>query len=303
MHRGEKQLGIAAFLFVVLASIIGFSAATFAQETSACTITVNPCESIQEAIDKAPEGAVICLAEGIWEESIKITRSLTLHGAGDEKTTIEGRTKYDPIIVIRPTKEDREILVEIEGMKITKGGDGIDISGDAEARITNCTVSGNNWGGIVLLGSAEAKITDCTISENWSGVVLQNSGQAEVIGCTVSGNRHDGIECLDSVQAKITNCTLSENRSGIELSSFAWAEITGCTISGNWEYGIWLQDSTHLTINGCTISGNGYGIVFEGLAQVRDQGECHREERLVWDRFFLCGSYLGWREPDAGERR
>ena len=268
MHRGEKRLEIAAFWFVVLVSIIGFSMATFAQETSACTITVQPGESIQEAIDKVPEGAVICLAVGIWEESIKITKSLTLRGAGDEKTMIEGKTKYDSIIVIGSTKEDREILVEIEGVKITKGGDGIAISGDAEARITNCAVSGNNWGGIVLLEFAEAKITDCTLSENWSGIVLQNSGQAEIIGCTLSGNRNNGIECLDSVQAKITNCTVSESQSGIELSSFAWAEITDCTISGNWEYGIWLQDSTHLAMTGCAISRNKKGIMFTDLAQV-----------------------------------
>ncbi|MGQ9478334.1 MAG: hypothetical protein ACUVRH_07625, partial [Candidatus Bipolaricaulia bacterium] len=35
-----------------------------------CTVTLNPGQSIQEAIYYAEEGAVICLAEGTWEENI-----------------------------------------------------------------------------------------------------------------------------------------------------------------------------------------------------------------------------------------
>ncbi len=55
-----------------------------------CTITVQPGESIQEAIDAAPEGATLCLAEGVWEEHITIEKSLTLCGAGAGQTALFG---------------------------------------------------------------------------------------------------------------------------------------------------------------------------------------------------------------------
>ncbi|MDQ3624846.1 MAG: M48 family metalloprotease, partial [Verrucomicrobiota bacterium] len=51
-------------------------------------INVAAGQSIQQAIDSAPEGAVIRLGEGEWKERIIISKSLTLEGAGWEKTRI-----------------------------------------------------------------------------------------------------------------------------------------------------------------------------------------------------------------------
>jgi len=51
-------------------------------------IVVAAGQSVQEAIDKAPEGATIRLTAGAFKESITITKSLTLQGVGYEKTTI-----------------------------------------------------------------------------------------------------------------------------------------------------------------------------------------------------------------------
>jgi nitrous oxidase accessory protein len=66
-------LGLAAGLFS-----LGTSSGT--QDQLPCTVTVQAGESIQAAIDAAEEGAVVCLAEGTWEENIEIGKGLTLRG-------------------------------------------------------------------------------------------------------------------------------------------------------------------------------------------------------------------------------
>lgn len=60
------------------------------QEQVACTIHVLLGKSIQQAIDTAPKGAVICLEKGEWQESIEVEKSITLQGAGAEHSVIRG---------------------------------------------------------------------------------------------------------------------------------------------------------------------------------------------------------------------
>ena len=48
------------------------------------------CKTIQEAVDRAPAGAVIRIAPGTYDESVRVSRSLTLQGAGHAQCTIRG---------------------------------------------------------------------------------------------------------------------------------------------------------------------------------------------------------------------
>ncbi len=118
-----------------------------------CTVTVQPGESIQRAMDGAHEGAVVCLSAGTWEENIEIGKSLTLRGAGREQTKIKGK-EDKPVITIA---SDSEIAVGIEGLTAAEAKrSGIEVGGKAKATITTSQISGN-WAGIVMVGSAPAQ--------------------------------------------------------------------------------------------------------------------------------------------------
>lgn len=90
MAKLLKLAALAALLW--LGSSIGsFGGGVLAQGQSGCTVTVQPSESIQAAIDQAAESAVICLAAGTWQENVKIYKSLTLRGVSHEQTKITGK--------------------------------------------------------------------------------------------------------------------------------------------------------------------------------------------------------------------
>lgn len=59
-------------------------------------IAVGVSESVQAAVDKAPEWATITLAPGAFPEGVTISKPLTLQGAGWEKTTL-GPDKRKPL--------------------------------------------------------------------------------------------------------------------------------------------------------------------------------------------------------------
>jgi len=256
---------------VSLALTVGLCGAiSLAQEGPECTITVQPGESIQAAIDRAPEGAVICLAEGEWEENIVIEKSITLRGEGAQRSVIRW-AKEGGIFSVVWIGSAAEIQVHIERLTVTKGCwyPGIIIWGSAQVTITESTVSKNS-SGIEIGNWAQATITGSTISENsFSGIVLADWAQATITGSIVSKNEWDGIVLADWARATITGSTISENGDyGITVVDSARGAISESTVSGNELGGIMLGASSQATITGSAVSGNRLdGIILAGSSQ------------------------------------
>jgi parallel beta-helix repeat protein len=212
----------------VLVGVLVLAAGALAEEALACTVTVQPGQSIQAAIAGAQEGAVICLGEGSWQENLKIEKALTLRGQGAQKTVIDGIQEGYPVVWVVGAQP---IEVRLEGLGVTgaEGGcanwpeicaHGVLIQGTAQAKINSSTISGNRDDGILLGGSAQAEIADSTISKNSSGIGLSGSAQAKITGSTISENWGIGILLLDTAQAEITNNLIRGNGwAGIVSSS------------------------------------------------------------------------------------
>ena len=214
--RGAS-LTLAILMWVLFACV-------FAQDASECTMWVQPGKSIQEAIDQAAEGTVICLAAGTWEENLKVEKSLILRGAEEGETIVRAAIEGYPVIWIEGSQENREITVAISDLT-SIGGYG------------ECPASGIYADGVLVRGTAHANLTDCTISENYSGIGLLDSSQTTVSGCTISEN-YAGIGLWDSPQATISDCNISENT----------------------DDGIWLEGTAQATIDHNEITNNKYGI-------------------------------------------
>jgi parallel beta-helix repeat protein len=250
-------------------------------------ITVQPGASIQTAINSAPEGAVICLPEGEWTEYVTIEKSITLRGAGANKTTIRGKSLDGPVVRVRKPAD----MVEIQDLTLTgaqggKYGFGLIVLDTPVVRVSRCVVSANAIHGVVLLGSSQGIISDSTIRDNpkngvviydnahaliidsevsrngWSGVTVEKDAEADIASCTILGNGTGtggadmGIVVVGNARATITACTISDNlQSGIAVVNTSAATITACTILRN-VIGVWLDGSGQATIAGCDISGS-----------------------------------------------
>lgn len=291
-----RRISREVFLWMVFLLVFGLSGLMAnSEEPPVCTINVPPGESIQKAINAAPEGAVICLAKGEWKGNITVTKSLTLRGAGADSCIIRGEIEKQPVVHINSFLAAKSIYVIIEQVTVTgargKKSYGIAIDGSARAVITNSTIKKNDGTGIYLGNSAEATIHDCTIEENkWAGIWIWHSAQAtikdsiieknrhdgiyvwcsaqaSIIDCVVDGNDGDGIYILDSAQATITGTTVKDNEwDGIDIWGSAQVTIQDCTIQGH-DDGIWVWSHGQATITGSTIRGNRRGICMRNSAR------------------------------------
>ncbi len=242
------------------------------------TITVQPGDSIQEAIDAAPEGAVIYLAEGHWEEHIAIEKNLGLRGSGSSMTAISGHAEDTPVIAVR-AGEGGSVEVLVDGLRVMGGtgenGHGIVVTGAVQVVIQRTTIDENGGSGVVLRDTAEAAIRDCIISQNRFGIYAWDSAQTTVLLTTVSDNTSDGVVLGHTSQGMVNDSDVSDNgRFGVWLWNYSQVAITRCTIARNGARGLWVGwvdgDAPHAELRCSTLIGNGIMIRASASAVVAD---------------------------------
>jgi len=252
-----------------------------------CTVVLEPGHSLQEGIEQAEEGAVICLSPRMWRESLQIEKSLTLRGLGDgERPVILGGRKGCPVVWVRAPEGREGIMVRLEGLKLEgaygpcadwpKGlcPDGILVQGPARVKVVDCEISSNRRSGIALWSSAEAIIKSSIISKNGHyGLWLWGEVAVELDGSIISGNgigpgaeagsapARDGLMARGRARIMVLASTISENgHYGLWLADEARALVRRSTISGNRAGGLWLRDQARGEITDSLIARNGVGI-------------------------------------------
>jgi len=158
---------------------------------------IGPDESIQQAIDAASPGDVICLAPGEWTENIHINKSITLHGAGAERTIIRSAKDGMPAVRIDSDGAEHTPYVTLGGIQVTGArgyeGYGIMVAGRARATIRDSIIADNKTG-IMLWMRARATIEDNVVSDNQRhGIVLSFYSEGTINGNQVLRNREYGV--------------------------------------------------------------------------------------------------------------
>ena len=212
------------------------------------TISVNPGEIIQAAINAAGPGDTILVQNGTYYENVNVTKRLTLKGVG--MPTVDAGDKGDAITLFA----DGVIL---EGFEATNSSytleAGIKIN-SSNNTVRNNVVSHNNGTGIfVWIASRNNSIINNVVSHNnKSGIFLWNSSYSAISGNTASFNKWNGIRLMDFC----SNNTINRNKvhhnemHGVSIESSRNNKITENDASYNELDGVLLEDSPKNTIEG-----------------------------------------------------
>ena len=264
-----KLFGLGAAL-VLFALAAGNSGQAGVAQPQGCTVTLNPGQSIQQAINETAEGAVICLSAGTFQENIEIKKSLTLRGTGREQTIIKGRENEKPIICMQAypcTQSDNEIEVVLEDLTLTgtgaprtfpPGEGGMNIGGKSKIKLIKIQVSANSFNGLTVWGASRVSVTDSQLTDN-GGNGLQVGGSAEV-GVTnsqISGNNYHGLSILESARVNLSNSLISDNGGGLRVEDSAQVTLQNVNVVGNEGEGLSLDNTAQLQLTRVQISGNG----------------------------------------------
>jgi hypothetical protein len=247
-----------------------------AASNDAHEIHVTAGEAIQKAIDSAPAGAVIRIDAGTFDEHLRITKAVTIVGAGWEKTTLKpaekvtAHTDAERIALAnrlenaRDPRDQMRIVGEylnrsaaatitastcesltlrdlkIQGIapsdKSGSGSEAIIRLDHSHLQMGDCAVVGPCQDGVVLTAGSEAEIRRCLIAAVWSTGVAVSGGQL--------GSKVHLSDC------DVRNCYYA----GVTLGGEG-SVIEDCRISGSAWHGI-RYDNCSPTITGNVISGN-----------------------------------------------
>ncbi len=217
---------------------------TTGSDSNPCT-QAKPCKTLQYAVDQAPVGAFIHVAAGTYMQTVNINKPLTIQGAGQGATIIdgsnvdEGSMGYYAVIQVSNNTSGTSGTTSIHDLTVQgafvtaaesqSGSSPIDIGvyGDSQAsdhvRVYNVTLGAvqdnTDYYGIgfyTLNTAATVSLTTSTLTGNFQGALLEGStGPATVKSNTISavttgGYAGEGVFVLSDTSG-LSTATVTKN--------------------------------------------------------------------------------------------
>ncbi len=238
-------LCIAAFAgFCIPANATTLFVSVNGLDSPSCGTLASPCLTIQYAANsRAVSGDTVAISAGVFAEEISISIPLTVTGAGEAKTFIDGRSK-GIVFTINST-------VTVENLTLQHGRTincGAGLVNNATATLRHVTVTNNS-------------APNSDIGEGLAGGVC-NNGTMLIEQSTISSNNGEeagGIYNIGS-QLVINQSTINSNSTGSfggGIESFGPMAIINSTVFGNSAiYGGGIDNHNVLTIYNCTMVNN-----------------------------------------------
>lgn len=281
-------------------SVISFRATGSEEIGKECTLTLTPDQSIQEAVNNVQPGSVICLSEGSWEESILISKPLTLKGLGD-KSEIYSTTPNTATVFTKGGAG----LIKLHNLTISSYAKAYGVRpiviGESRLEITNCIVSQEEEFrkfGLIFWnqpgkqkGEMDLKITDTILKNVGVGIyptedsikaLIQGSTiNSDSTGLTVGKLRSDSDEEYEGPEVEITvdgslfkgtndKSDKGKSGTGISLADGAQAKIANTSISNFPGDGIHVIGAGKVTVTNSLVNDNGRnGLTLKDLSRAK----------------------------------
>ncbi|MBI1742353.1 right-handed parallel beta-helix repeat-containing protein [Candidatus Acetothermia bacterium] len=265
MFAKFSSLGMVLLVFVWLLGGYG----QVSQSQAPCTVKLELAHVVQQAINDAAEGAVVCLAKGTFFETLEIKKRLTLRGAGRNQTLLEPRESNLPNQSAVLIASNPEIDVVIEDLTISRAQVGITVKGNAKLTLNNAQVSINTNFGLFIDNAAVVNVSNSIISDNANvGVLVGNTARVSFQNTQLSDNEGEGLMVWGDSAASLTDSQVINNgHSGLQLCSpflgdcSASLDVRGSTIAEN---------GRNLACLGKDLLCNGIELRHQGRLQLTD---------------------------------
>ena len=246
-------------------------------------ITIEPGDSVQQAIDRVLPGGTIILKPGTYElqESLRMRSSMTL---------MSESTDANDVVLAMGSREETALIVGQIGSEVANS-----------IRIANLTVIGGRIGisvasdnGIIAGGSHDVSLMNVTIQGASLAALYVTSGVTTARNCRLENAGQFGLASLWLARITMTDCEILRNgdpriaalahfpTSGVLVSASSHVELVSCSIRSSGRYGVSVEENGWLSLHGCEIQESGSdGIVLWDQATLLIE-ECTVQSNIGW---------------------
>lgn len=279
------------------------------------TLEVRSGESIQKAIDKAPDGAVIHVQPGIYKERLNIHRdNITLKGDGKAVIDLADKNVSGGAINISDRKN-----VTVDGFEIrnVRGGEtptGIRIDGASKnVSLLNNHIhhveSRSNAHGIGVFGTRATpmsniriegnRLHDLKLGQSESLVVNGNVDGFRIVGNRVHDNDNIGIDIIGGEGTSRGGIDRARNGLIANNQVYNIDSLKNPTYRSRSAAGIYVDGGSDITIRENDIFNSNYGIELASERRGWNTERIHVQNNRI-SRSHLAGITLGGGSPGNG---
>lgn len=225
--------------------------------------------TIQEAIDAASPGDVVCVGSGTFNESLVLKEGVSLLGSGSDLTTIDAGADAVGIVAASGCR--------IDGFFINEGIIGIDCNGASDVKITNNRIY-TRYIGVRSL-NASPLIEGNSIDATYVAIMTKFSGAPTIRNNELTG-RYIGIladdtsplihnnrvadfeQCIYTIGSSasiLNNLAINSLYDNLVFTRESSCYVINNTIIGSMERGVSIFDSSPVLLNNI-ITGNDTGL-------------------------------------------
>jgi hypothetical protein len=252
----------------------------------------SPFGTIADGLAAAPDGSVIALSKGTFDESVTLADPVTIWGACVAQTIVAPSTPAGttPAIALVGRGGSTVKNLQVSGARL-----GIDANGNVEeSHLSSVLVRGTLASGITALGGGSVEAQDVVVRDTQAytglygvGVNVVDGGRVTLARVVLERNRTDGVVVFGAgselvasdlaVRDTLPQETDGDHGAGIEVMEGAHATLERIAIDGNRDVGIGAYDGAQVVATDVSVRGTegaqlsglyGSGLVARGGAVV-----------------------------------
>ena len=229
-------------------------------------------ETLEEAYEKAPDGAIITIKPGKYElsKTLVINRKVTFRGeTGDPESVVIDCPDFDAFKITGGSPSFQNLTAISGGDE----GNAFCVTGGTP-QFFRCIITSRKTSGMVIKGKETSPVVEqCLIKDcGGSGVYIGEEARGEFRGCDIYGNDAAGIGVTESANPTVIKCKIHDGGSNGVAVSGGFGLFRGCDIYANSQVGIGIVEGGNPTIIGCRIhDGKSIGVASKGgLGEIQD---------------------------------
>ena len=245
-------------------------------------------ETIQEAVDLAPDGAEIAVTEGTYPETVSIdeTQNLTItgenativapdSGADDGHAHVDiqaSGTHFEGFDLETPeglagVGASETSNVTVADVSVTGASDAVQVVGSSDVTVTNVSATGAAANGVHVAGSDSVAVHDAEATDAGTGVRIADSAGVTVDAPSAM-NVSYGVMLDGATDVSVTGASVEDaGEAGIASMSSSGVDLTDASVTDA-AYGVHVDGGAVNNLTDASVVDSEYGIAAEGGAAV-----------------------------------